>query len=560
MSSCPDLSEKSKKRLKNDARVACKWFEAAPDVLLAHPAELNPRFRRLSPARLGVSRKRIANVRNSVRNVLRVVDTGSGWSLAKELSADWRALEAKIPDAYRRAALRCLVQFGSACGVPPDEFDDAQSARLLDNLENSRLRGRPKVTHKNAVRVWNQLADMVEGWPRQKLTLPRYGDTYVLPWGSFPRSLVADVERFLDRGSTADPFDLSRPYRAWRPQTVATYRKLLRRFASALVHAGVEAERIKTLADLCSIEKVTLGLRWCLDRKPDDSGFVAASNMARLLAQIARNPNGKSHLTAVEQQKYENTAKEIAELAHRLRQRAPEAATARLRLAPLRDEQNLARLYLLPFALEREVLRAKDETRKSALVAQWAVALMIETFCPLRVSTLCQISSRHLTWSRPGMRGELSLEFPTDELKNGEPASMPLPPECAKLIRLYVERFRPRLVAEPTEFLFPGANAAQSKGPGTMGHQLKRLIWERAGLDVNCHLYRHMVHLVVLKRFPGAYAMVSRVLTHKSLETAVRNYSHFDVELSMRAYHALVRDVQTGTARQKASLNSIAYM
>jgi hypothetical protein len=49
--------------------------------------------------------------------------------------------------------------------------------------------------------------------------------------------------------------------------------------------------------------------------------------------------------------------------------------------------------------------------------------------------------------------------------------------------------------------------------------QLRELIFEETGLVVNLHLYRHIVHLIVLRRFPGAYAMVARVLHHRSLST-----------------------------------------
>jgi hypothetical protein len=126
------------------------------------------------------------------------------------------------------------------------------------------------------------------------------------------------------------------------------------------------------------------------------------------------------------------------------------------------------------------------------------------------------------------------------------PAVLPLPPECARLVRIYVDRFRPVLEPGASVFLFPGRSQDRAKQRGVLSGQLQTLIFKRTGFDVNPHLYRHLVHLVVLKRFPGAYAMISRVLTHGSLNTAKKNYAYFDVELSMRAYHELIRDVQEG--------------
>jgi hypothetical protein len=47
-----DLTAQKKKRLEEDTRIACQWFGHPADKLVAHPANLNPRFRALSPANL----------------------------------------------------------------------------------------------------------------------------------------------------------------------------------------------------------------------------------------------------------------------------------------------------------------------------------------------------------------------------------------------------------------------------------------------------------------------------------------------------------------------------
>ena len=84
------------------------------------------------------------------------------------------------------------------------------------------------------------------------------------------------------------------------------------------------------------------------------------------------------------------------------------------------------------------------------------------------------------------------------------------------------------------------------KRSDTLGKQLSKLIHRTIGLEVNPHLYRHLVHIIVLNRYPGAYAMVSRVLGHKSLQTAISNYAGEDLAISMRAFQGLVADVVSG--------------
>ena len=67
------------------------------------------------------------------------------------------------------------------------------------------------------------------------------------------------------------------------------------------------------------------------------------------------------------------------------------------------------------------------------------------------------------------------------------------------------------------------------------------------------------MHLVVLRKFPGAYALVARILTHRSIATTIQNYSHFDGEIAMAAFQRMVEDVQFGgRCRNDTDLAAIA--
>lgn len=270
---------------------------------------------------------------------------------------------------------------------------------------------------------------------------------------------------------------------------------------------------------------------------------MLASLISRLLAQVSGDavawPSEADRTANVEA---------LLKIAKNLEAKAGLSKKNRQRLVPLRDQGNLARLFLLPFALAKPLRGIKAPTPRQLLLMQWALALMILTFCPLRIGTLCALRlDRHLVWSRPNMRGDLTLEFETGELKNDDPASLPLPRECADLIRVFLAHFRPAVSKGPSPFLFPSRSGLRPRDKSLLSRQLTRLIHRRLGLEVNPHLYRHIVHLVILQRFPGAYAMVSRVLTHGSLQTAVDNYSSYGTELSMRAFQQLVREVQDGS-------------
>ena len=153
------------------------------------------------------------------------------------------------------------------------------------------------------------------------------------------------------------------------------------------------------------------------------------------------------------------------------------------------------------------------------------------------------------------------FSFSEDDLKNDHPATMPLPNECTNLIRIYIQRMRPLLAPGQSQFLFTGEHDDRGKHTVTISKQIKSLVHEKLGFDVSPHIFRHIVHIVVLNRFPGAYAMIARVLTHRSINTTIKNYAYMDVELSMRAYQDLVLDEvrPSLSGRRKASGSDIAY-
>ena len=190
---------------------------------------------------------------------------------------------------------------------------------------------------------------------------------------------------------------------------------------------------------------------------------------------------------------------------------------------------------------------------------QLAVALIILTYAPLRIGNLAGLHvEHHLRWSGPNMTGMLVIDIDGSEVKNGQTLSFPLPADAADLIRLYLREYQPRLTGVPSPYLFPSDLPGRPKRSDTLGKQLSRLIHKSIGLEVNPHLYRHLVHIIVLNRYPGAYAMISRILGHKSLQTAIFNYSIEDIGIAMRALHGLINDVLATGSLGTPSIAAVA--
>lgn len=553
-----DLSIGKRRQITRDIAVACRWFGLAPSGVIAHAMDIRPRFARLSPGGLGVSKKRIQNVRSTIKSALRRVDVIDGRSFKVPLTSSWQALLNGIESAYLKKKVRCFASLGSAIDVAPGEVDEAFSARLLEAIKADRLGSDPRFVHQNAVRAWNRLAAMPGNWPGTKLQIPRYRR---IPAQPRPEgAIAAAMEAFLIKNATDDPYDLSAPIAPWKPSTVATYRRYLHRFYGLLLSLGHRPTDFHGLKDLVLPLERTINALRLMQEQNEGGGRVGASHIARLLGQVATEALGnESGLTEHEIADLEQAAAALRETADRLHKRNKVLGKKnRERLMPFRDQRNVAELFLLPFALMRRVSRLREPTIKELLVMQWALALMILTFCPLRISSLCAIRiDRHLVWSRRGMKGELALHFQEGELKGDCREILPLPRECARAVKLFLN-VRVHHYRGDWPYLFPGGSPDKPKTRGVMSSQLKAVVFNELGYHVNPHLYRHIVHLVVLTRFPGAYAMISRVLTHSSLETAQKNYAYFDVELSMRAYQRLVRGVQKGQ-NPESDDEAIAY-
>jgi integrase len=544
------VPDTEKRDLRSAAETACRWFKKTADEVPADPAVLRRFFRQVPAGAVGVSKKRRANVKWGVGRLLHLAGIGTRSVHKSLLAPRWEHLVGSISDPYARVLMSRFARFCSARQIEAESVSDAVMAAFLVSLEQEMRVADPRKAHRESIRLWNRSATSNPAWPRHMLTLPSYTRTYTLSWAAFPASLVEDVERYLSKQATVDVFDLSAPIKALKPSSIDTYRDRLRRFASCLVLSGVDPSSLRSLSDLVQREAIERGLRYLAQergRKPL-AGAVAAA-----LANVARDL-GRTEQEVVL----------ISGLAGRLRGgRTSLAPKVSERLAPLKHEGNLARLFLLPIGLIRRLTRKSSPTTKDAQLFQRALALALLTVCPLRVGSLCSLRmDRHFNWSGGAMRGDLIIEFPEGELKNDEPASLPIPSEVANLIRTYWTRFRPLQAPKGSPFLFCGREPDRPKSKEGLSTQLTRLVFDRLGLRVNPHLYRHIVHLVVLRKFPGAYAMVARVLTHRSITTTIQNYSHFDGELSMEAYQHLVQGItgKSGRGREDMpAIGAIAY-
>ena len=508
------------------------------------------RLEGISPAAAGVKEKRFSTVKSEVAFGLRhLCLAGKGTYLAP-MVGEWKSLWRLLPDQYARTTFSRFFRYCSARHINPADVTDSITDEFRQALVEESFVKDPRVNHQNLCRVWNSMIGVVDGWPAVRLAVPRYAQHYILAADTFPPAFWQDVDAWLANQAHADLLNLNAPPRPLRPRTLRQYRYEVRRFASMLVLRGHDAKAITSLAYLVQPKNVEDGLRFLLARN-GNKPMRSAGDVASMLAKIA---------------KYwvKLPVEQVALINRYARSVMPRGQGLglknRKRIAPLRDPKNLVRLFLLPQKIRKEVESRTRITRADALLIQLAVALIILTYAPLRIGSLAALHrERNLHWSGPNMTGSLLLDIDGAAVKNDQTLSFPVPTECADLIRVYLHKYHSRLTTDPNPYLFPSDVPGRPKRSDTLGKQLTKLIHRTMGLEVNPHLYRHLVHIIVLNRYPGAYAMVSRVLGHKSLQTAMSNYAGEDLAISMRAFQGLVADVVSGRRLVRHDGSAAAY-
>jgi integrase len=522
-----DLQPWLRRDLCSAIRTLCRALGQIPADVPADAAILRRRMKDLSVRAVGLSGGSWRNAKSLVSKALALAGITIVAGRAKAaLMPEWGERLAQMPDTCRYRLSR-LARYCSGCGLAPAAVDDAIMAGFGQALLQGSLVGRPKQVHRSACLAWNECIDRVPGWPQQMLTVPNNRRDFSLPWSIFSDSFRADRDAYLDHlaGNDLLADTVSHPA---SPVTLKFRRTQLRQMASALALSGWEPDTICRLADLVAVDAAKAILSFFLRRHGQrKSGQI--HNIALLLVNIAR------HWVKVPPEQLEQLQK--------LRRRVDPGRKgltdkSRLRLLQFEDEENVAKLVLLPQLLATEVRRQDRGGVTEALRMQTALALALLLVCPLRIKNLAGFNlERHIKRLRPG--GKVHLVIPADEVKNEAPLEFELPADVVAILDLYIEQYRPRLVQGPSPWLFP-ARSGGSKPPGAFGVQLSKAIKRATGLIVNAHLFRHLAAQLILAANPGAYESVRLVLGHKSAVTTTTYYCGSEQKAAFKYYDSIV--------------------
>jgi integrase len=536
-----DLSGRRKEELRSAVRTVARLLGTEPAAVAADPAALRRRLQSIAPEAHGISRGRWANVRSLLVKALAMARPMMAGRSKQAILPQWVALTATLPFS-RSVRLLAFLRFLSARGHGPAEVSVADFYNYRDAIMNDRLRKDPEKSWDRLVWVWNWCRREVGGWPAIVIERPTKAITHILPWSAFPPAFKDDVDRFLARLSGAD-LSGDGPPRPARPATLQKRSYQLRVAASALVHRGHDADTVRTIADLLSLERYQDILRFFLDRHGGQTSSQQAAEMAAFLKGAAK------HWVRVD----EPTLEKMKRIASRLAiPRRGMTAKNRERLRPLDDPEIVAAFLALPQRLRHEVETSKRSPRNKAILAQMAAAIALLQAAPIRLKNLTAIDVNKNLIAR-GKR--LYLVIAESEVKNNEPIDFEPPAETRDILARYVREHRPLLISVPTDALFPGPRGG-AKSSNTLARQIPQTVFRFAGLRINVHLFRHAAGKLFLDARPGQYEVMRRVLGHRSIATTTSIYSGAETRSAGSHFAAVISERRRALEQQSKKATS----
>jgi len=512
-----------------------KWLNMPPEMIPAAMSYLRPSLGGLHPIPLGVSDRRIQNVRSLLLSAFRIA--GISTKLAPytaKMSPAWQQLwDLMEGDRYGRTELSRLFRYCSANGIVPSDLSDVISSDFLTALEAESLIKKPKVRHQSVCRVWNQQAGnhAGSGWPQIELTIPKYDNRlYGVDESLVSDAIKDDLAGYLAHLAGADLFgSMSKPF---RPKSVEIFRGHFWRYLSALHHSGVGIADVNALDELVVPAMFERALRWLYER----NGKKTSKHIGEI-AWAVRCYAVKYRTCDDETLAFYKRAIE------RLRVNTPGLSDKnRTAMAQFNDPKAVTRYVALPSTLWSKAVaigmtvEGRNKRKEAQLMVQAAVAIEIAMFAPIRIQNLSTIRlDQHISWNANRLR----LSFPAHEVKNDQALDFLLPVEASERIKRYINEWRSLFMPATNPHLFPGRNG-KPKDQSALRNQMKKAIFDHTGLQMTPHQFRHAAAKLLLDAKPGHYEVVRKLLGHKTLTTTYAHYAGAETDAAIELYDDII--------------------
>src|SRR4051794_41060306 len=283
-----DLSAGIKRHWVCSLRQIAKWLDRPVEVTPARWTAIRLQVGQLHHARLGVTKKTVANHKASAAAALRWFGKEHNVpSRGVALSAEWAVLRDGIGDRGRRARLYGLMRYCSGRNLMPASVNDAVLADYLRYRGQTTSLATSSTACRSIARAWNAYADKNPCWPAQRLTEPALKANEGPAWDEFPERLRRELDTYLaGLGKLRRGSDGKRK-RPCSRRTITTCRAELVAIARMAVRQGIPIENLTSFAALLDSDVVgpVLEAYW---RKNGKEPTVYTINLAWRLLGLAK--------------------------------------------------------------------------------------------------------------------------------------------------------------------------------------------------------------------------------------------------------------------------------
>ena len=506
------------------------WFNLPLAMIPASAAFLRGKFKNFHHSHVGVSERRVGNVRSLLLAAMR--EAGLSTKLASyqcTLSPGWQIIYDNIPDKYQRSALSRFLRYCSRNDIGPATVTDEVASAYLEALEAESLIQDPRTNHQTVCRTWNQCAGEIGGWPDIRLSVPRYEERlYAISDNLINPHLLIEIDNYTSFLKGDDLFSgLPKPF---RPKSIKAAIGNIRRYLSALHYSGADVTTISSLRELVEYETFKVAMKWFWERNGNQT--------SRSIGEIAWTVRciAVKHLECDEE-----TAHKFNEALSKLRVQSTGLSSKNLAAMQQFDDPVVVRRFLShPDHLRR--LAEKASGKKALLLIQIAIATEILQYAPMRIDNLnCLRLDQHLAW----IDDRLHINLPPHEVKNDMPLHFALPKATSNRIRTYIDGWRSLFLPEANPYLFPGRNN-RPKDQSCLRRQIVSYLFEHTGICLTPHQFRHVAAKLLLDARPGHYEVVRKVLGHKNLSTTYEHYAGAETQAAVELYDDVILDLKQG--------------
>lgn len=529
-----DLGESRRRDLRSAVTSYAKLVGKEPAMIPLDLPELRQTLDRLVPAEAQVSPKRWANLRS---DLAAAIDASGLVSMLKTAGVPvepvWETLLAGSPQRVR-AGLSRFARWASLRRVAPPAVSDAVIARFVVELELGTLVRSLGALHRQVAQSWNALVQLTAGGGLKAVTVPSFKPVPTrLSWGTLPASFRREVEEHLAWCEMPDPLDERARARALAPRSLRLRRNQIHSAVTAAVGAGVQPDRLVSLAALTDAELVKSLLRhmW----KQDGGKLSAyAHGVAGTLVAIAKE---WVRVSADELETLKGLRRKLGSL--------PPGLTAKNEdlLRRFDDPRLLRDLIGLPDRLWREARRLPPGSGRAFLLFQNALAIDILIHAPLRMENLSALTfDRHLHWTQ-GQGKPALLVLGADETKNHEKLDLELPAPLADRLLTFRNSIAPPVIGSKPSSLFV-TWAGTPRGQGALALAISKTVRKRLGVKLTPHQFRHLAAKIYLDQNPGGFELVRQLLGHKNLKTTIGAYAGINTKRAGRAHAKLIMEIR----------------